>query len=154
MQLWHTTGYGCRFLHSWWYYILWGKICEICNLFMDFLCALYYLFLEAPTFLESISGKNTFLDGRYLQQSFTYDYRMCFNVCGPYVNPNPYVAWTYGTPLVLKSYWSRIEVVCVLVCVPASNIVDCIKTSSKMGFYVLVSFTRLFSCWHECWPPK
>ena len=66
MQLWHTTGYGCMFLHSWWYYILWSKICEIFNLFIHFLCTLDSLFLVfflAPTFLESINGKNMFLDG-------------------------------------------------------------------------------------------
>ena len=66
MQLWHTTWYVCRFLHSWSYYILWSKICEICNLFIHFLCTLDSLILDiflAPTFLESINGKNMFLDG-------------------------------------------------------------------------------------------
>ena len=41
-------------------------ICEICNLFMHFMSALYSLFLEiflTPTFLESISIRNMFLDG-------------------------------------------------------------------------------------------
>ena len=60
MQLWHTTW------NSWSYYILWSKICEIFNLFIHFLCTLDSLFLVfflAPTFLESINGKNMFLDG-------------------------------------------------------------------------------------------
>ena len=65
MQLWHTTW------HSWSYYILWSKICEIFNLFIHFLCTLDSLFLVfflAPTFLESINGKKYVF--RWLQGKF------------------------------------------------------------------------------------